>query len=238
MTPTCPGPTCFRADLRGAFLVRCNLDGAFLLAVRLDEQTDLAEVEWGRHYRSEWERLGMLANARALYRQLFIWHRNRGHGDLAGEFLYRDWVCRTRQMWEAVAEGWDWRRPWRLGCLARLDWWEYLWKFLVLAGFEAIFGYGERPFRICLFAAAVVVLFALAYFVSPGSFQGAWTVGNVAGHFLDCLYFSLVSFTTLGYGGWVEVPGELAGDLGALESFVGLFVTALFLVTFTRRWSR
>ncbi len=232
------GADLFRADLRGAFLVQCNLDGAFLLAVRLDEHTDLADVSWGRHNQSEWERLGMLDNARALYRQLFVWHRSRGYGDLAGVFLYRDWLCRTRQMREAVAQGWSWRRPWRVGRLGRLDWWQSLGKFLILAGFEAAFGYGERPFRICLFAATVVVLFALIFFVCPGGFEGAWTLGNVSSHLMDCFYFSLVSFTTLGYGGWVEPPGLVAGDLGAVESFIGLFVTAMFLVTFTRRWTR
>jgi len=232
------GADLFRADLRGAFLVRCNLDGAFLLAVRLDEHTDLGDVEWGRRYQSEWERLGMLDNARALYRQLFVWHRTRGYGDLAGEFLYRDWVCRTRQMGEAVAQGWNWRRPWRVGLLGSLSWWRSLGKFLVMAGFEAAFGYGERPFRICVFAAAVVVLFALAFFVLPGGFEGAWTLRNVSSHLLDCFYFSLVSFTTLGYGEWVDPPGLAAGDLGAVESFIGLFVTAMFLVTFTRRWTR
>ena len=37
----------FRADLRGAFLMQVNMDSVYLLALRIDGQTDLAEVHWG-----------------------------------------------------------------------------------------------------------------------------------------------------------------------------------------------
>ena len=48
----------------------------------------------------------------------------------------------------------------------------------------------------------------------------------------------MVSFSTLGYGGWIETPHTWVGYLGGLESFVGLFITAMFLVTFSRKWTR
>ncbi len=229
------GADLFRADLRGACLGRCNLDSAFLLGIRVDEHTDLGDVAWGDSYICEWERLAMLDNARSQYRQLFTWHRNHGYADLAGEFLYRDWVCRRRQTASDVTSGWKRRKPWQWGFLLRRSWWASVRNFALLSGFEAAFGYGERPFRICFAAALVVLSFTAAFFLAPGPSAAEWMTLS---RLWDCFYFSLVSFTTMGYGGWVEAPGPWARHLGAVESFLGLFVTAMFLVTFTRRWTR
>ena len=47
------------------------------------------------------------------------------------------------------------------------------------------------------------------------------------------------SFTALGYGNWAPEPQGWAGRvLGAGESFMGVFMMALFLVTFTRKMTR
>ncbi len=37
----------FRADFRGAFLMQSDLQGAYLLAVRIDEHTNLEDINWG-----------------------------------------------------------------------------------------------------------------------------------------------------------------------------------------------
>ncbi|KPK21624.1 MAG: hypothetical protein AMJ76_02205, partial [Dehalococcoidia bacterium SM23_28_1] len=66
-----------------------------------------------------------------------------------------------------------------------------------------------------------------------------WLCGTVAGGFLDSLYYSAVSFPALGYGHWAPEPQGWAGRfLGAGESFIGVFMMALFLVTFTRKMTR
>ena len=92
-----------------------------------------------------------------------------------------------------------------------------------------LYGYGERPQRVIGWAAAVVLGFAL----------GHWLSGTVAGAFLEALYYSAVSFTALGYGTWAPDPQGWAGRfLGAGESFMGVFMIALFLVTFTRKMTR
>jgi hypothetical protein len=97
----------------------------------------------------------------------------------------------------------------------------YLLRFL--------YGYGERPLLVIAWAAAVILGFAL----------GHWLFGTVSGGFWDALYFSAVSFTALGYGGWAPVPQGWAGRfLGVGESLLGVFMMALFLVTFTRKMTR
>ena len=47
----------FRADLRGAFLMQANIRSAYLLAVRIDDQTNLEDIDWGDKYINGWEQI-------------------------------------------------------------------------------------------------------------------------------------------------------------------------------------
>ncbi|MBA7502910.1 hypothetical protein ES706_01514 [subsurface metagenome] len=90
-------------------------------------------------------------------------------------------------------------------------------------------GYGEKPWQV--FASATVVLFCLAlvYFA----------IGTLTPNtFLNSLYYSAVSFTALGYGSWAPQPTGWVKGLGAVEAFLGVFMMALFLVTFIRKMTR
>jgi len=52
--------------------------------------------------------------------------------------------------------------------------------------------------------------------------------------FSNCLYFSLITFTTLGYGDFRPLEG-LGRFLTGSEAFIGAFMMALFVYTFARR---
>ena len=215
-----------------------NFDGAFLSAMRIDGQTNLEGVDWGRKFVSEWERIRLYRNAQVLYRQLNTWHRNHGYSDIAGEFLYREWVCKRLEAQEQLTGRLSWRHPWRTLRALNLRWWRTLMYFLWLAVHELLFGYGERPMRIVYTAAAVVLGFALLYFLYPLSELRALGGSQLMDRWWQSLYFSLVSFTTLGYGGWIDHPDNWLRYLGGVQSFIGLFITAMYLVTFTRKWTR
>ena len=228
----------FRADLRGTFLKEANMDRVYLLAVRIDDQTELSDAFWGHKHINEWERAGSYQNARGIYRQLFIWYKNHGYADVAGEFLYRDWVCKRLEAKGVLVGGLSWSRPWRILGSPKSPRWRALITLLWLAAFELLFGYGERPFRVSFVAAFVVLVFALIFFLYPLSEIAAADIGGLTNRLWHSFYFSLVSFTTLGYGGWVGHPDSWIRSLGSIESFIGLFITAMFLVTFTRKWTR
>ena len=50
------------------------------------------------------------------------------------------------------------------------------------------------------------------------------------------MYFSVVTFTTLGYGDLVPVgPSRV---IAAIEAFVGSFTLALFVVVFVKKMTR
>jgi len=98
---------------------------------------------------------------------------------------------------------------------------------LALEFFRAFFGYGEGWKRILYWMALFVFGSAVAYHLFGG---------------LDIpysLYFSVVSFSALGYGKWVDItPQGWVQALGAFQSFTGVFLMALLLVTFFRKWTR
>jgi len=92
-----------------------------------------------------------------------------------------------------------------------------------------LYGYGERPERVIGWVVAVILGLALVH----------WAFGTVERGFLEALYYSAVSFTALGYGSWAPEPQGWAGKfLGVGESLLGVFMMALFLVTFTRKMTR
>lgn len=95
--------------------------------------------------------------------------------------------------------------------------------------FNLLCGYGERPVRVVVSAVVAVFGLALIYFA----------IGTLTPNaFLNSLYYSAVSFTALGYGQWAPQPTGWVKGLGAFEAFTGVFMMALFLVTFTRKMIR
>ena len=134
--------------------------------------------------------------------------------DIAGELHYREMEARRKLAWKGpVPRGKERRRRYALAL--------YALRFL--------YGYGERPERVIAWVAAVILGFALVH----------WLFGTVERGFLEALYYSAVSFTALGYGQWAAEPQGWAGRfLGVGEALMGVFMMALFLVTFTRKMTR
>ena len=189
------------AGLEGADLRRAGLAGAILRDARLER------ANWGNYVLGE-EIEGNFGGAASVYRTLKQRHTEAGMYDIAGEFHYREMEARRKQAKKERR-----RLPYALG----------------LGALGTLYGYGERPLLVVVWAAAIVFGFALVH----------WAFGTVAGGFLEALYYSAVSFTALGYGTWAPEPQGWAGRfLGAGESFLGVFMMALFLVTFTRKMTR
>ncbi len=110
-----------------------------------------------------------------------------------------------------------------------IQWWPNPLPKIRQTLYWLLYGYGEIPWRVFASAAVVVLGLALIYFAI-----GTLTPST----FLNSLYYSAVSFTALGYGSWAPEPFGWVKGLGAAEAFAGVFMMALFLITFTRKMTR
>lgn len=229
----------YDADLRGADLWRVDLRDADLSGAQLDEanlkESDLrgaafghvvresgvpvlATCEntrfdgaiWDPHYLCPEETRQRYQAAASVYRILKDAHHRAGLYDVSDQFAYREQLSLRKEAWH--------QKQW-VSLVSR-----------TLA--ELLFGYGYRWRRVVSAALALYLVFAGIYWLG-GLFgeRGLVALGQ-------SLYFSAVSFTGLGYGPWVvDLPSQLK-YLGAIEVPCGVFLMALFLATFTRRYMR
>ncbi len=198
------------ANLKGANLSGAHLERAYLHEAELSHTTKLEGVDWGDYVLGEEKGetfVESFGEAADTYRNLKMWHTQHGFYDIAGKFFYREMETRRKaQMWR--------EKP-------HLKLWYWAMRMLC--------GYGERPERVVISAAAIVFGLAIAYFLW-GSFSSS--------SFADTLYYSVASFTALGYGNWAPQPTGWAKGVGAAEAVLGVSMMALFLVTFTRKMIR
>jgi hypothetical protein len=104
---------------------------------------------------------------------------------------------------------------------------------------RVLFGYGERPIRV-LFASAIIILVCAFYYA--GSKAAVLSRGDPIIHnlqFMDGLYFSTITFTTLGFGDLYPAPDHLPTRCVAMiEALAGACLMALFVVGLSKRFSR
>jgi len=112
----------------------------------------------------------------------------------------------------------------------------YIPKMKIKHRFRIVFG----VFGALIAHSIEVLLFAVAYYLLP-KIEGLGTIsGEFNGSFMDCLYFSYTTFTTLGVGD--IQPHGLIRHLVGIESLTGLLLitwTASFLYfEMQRYWDR
>ena len=98
-----------------------------------------------------------------------------------------------------------------------------------------LFGYGERPIRV-LVASALIIIFCAFFYSLPGSL--VYRSNPTPPSFWQGLYFSTITFTTLGYGDLYPAPDELCRLVAMAEAVAGGCLMALFVVCLAKRFSR
>lgn len=206
-------------DFRGAILLHANFKGCYFYGTKLEgahiHGTDiydahLEEADWGNYKVGE---------------------EIEGEEGKKEEFYFAADVYRRLKMWYTEHGIYDTAGEFFFREMTaqrkRINWWLHprhrAWSKFV----SILSGYGERPFRVVASGAVVVFGLAAAYYLF-----GGLTVPY-------SLYYSAVSFTALGYGSWAfRPPEDWVQAVGAAESFIGVFMIALFLITFTRKMRR
>ncbi len=226
------GARLFKTDLENANLKESILEGVDLLGANLDG-TALQRASWGEDttlrnhleaeaLKADGDRRGAEAKyleAEEIYRLIRQRYEASGAIDLAREFFYNEMVVKRKQM------------P-----ILSID---RFWSKMV----DLLCGYGEDPFRVISVMIIYVAVNALTFCIlgmgSGGetlAFHLNETLGQDLWLFGKAFYFSIVTFTTLGYGdispiGWSR-------PIAAIEALAGVFMNALFLLTFVRKLTR
>jgi len=107
--------------------------------------------------------------------------------------------------------------------------------YLPSAIMNLLCGYGEKPYRIILSAFFCILAFAFAY-RSLNAIESIAYPGSNLGWF-DYIYYSAITYTTVGYGDFIPKPNGLFRLLAACEAFLGVFLAGLFVFTLARKYS-
>jgi hypothetical protein len=153
-----------------------------------------------------------LQRALRMYRRAIAAFEACGHFDEARDLAYH--VSKLR-LWQGGELG--------LSAARRAE----LFVFWLVAGF------GLRPLRVLGTAVWAIVGFAL-YFWAVGGV--ATQTGEPVGGFVSALYFSGVTFSTVGYGDFVPTPHTRL--VAMCEALVGAFTIGLFVVVLANRVRR
>lgn len=239
------------ATVRDADFFHAQFDTTQVQFTKLDE-AKIRYIVWGdnlhrRYYTGDEEELDTLTGARRAsseqivedtYRDLESYYRKEGLLEIASQFHFRlnEVVTKNYSSWNPL-------------------------KVLRYVFLQVSYGYGTYPVRLVWWSLIVVLLFTLAFagITSFPSRSGIYVLKKLADGsmsktllrnrggllFIDCFYFSLLSFSTLGYGAikpkqWLEFfrfePVEFeaigwARIFVGLEAAVGIFTLALFVTT-------
>jgi hypothetical protein len=152
-----------------------------------------------------------------------------GYYQLGGECFYNE---RCGRLWQKF-RGRDYDGLSPLKKLTRLVWGARLLPELVFG--RLLFGYGERPVRV-LAASALIIVFCAFFYSRPDLL--IYRGGQVEPSFLQGLYFSTITFTTLGYGDLFPAPDGFCRLVAMTEAVAGGCLMALFIVCLAKRFSR
>lgn len=224
------------ANLQNAKLWSSNLQGAKLQRTNLkntgfNEETILYDVNW---YQCQidnstlkfadnqldkkviQEKNNDYKKAREVYRNLKNYFRQEGMFNISGEYYYREKLMETKYNRKEK-------------------------KYLQWIGnmfFKLITGYGERPSNILIWWINIIFGYAFIYYYFSGIYNGiACKITSYNPNFLEALYFSIVTFTTLDFGDLAPKPGSFQ-IIASTEALLGAIFMAMFIFVFARKMIR
>jgi hypothetical protein len=103
------------------------------------------------------------------------------------------------------------------------------WEWFKHATYRWVMLYGESPARVVGTSVVVVAVFAAIY-----SVIGGIVIGGQEPDLIGNIYFSAVTFSTLGYGG-IKPTTTTTQLLASVQSLVGGILIALLVAVFGRR---
>lgn len=219
-----------KADLRDANLHCANLTNVNLLGVKW-QGAKIQNMDIGTEIIQEKLAKKALANkdiplakdyyqqAEEIYRDLRKAAESQGIFSMAGHFIVKELTMRRYQL------------P------------PYSFQRIASKLVDLFCGYGEEPLKVVNFSIYLIMMCAVLYFFTGIQYGGeTLSFGGTASYseqlslFFTCLYYSVVTFTTLGYGD--ITPIGISRAIAAIQAFIGSFTIALFVVVFVKKMTR
>ena len=170
-------------------------------------------------------------HARLRFKDAALLYEKEGDAEKYAFCFYQSKQAQARMEWKYFLNGVDVVRGVKIGWFGR-----FVAFFRCAAGILnwLVWGYGERPFR--TFFAGLFLILACAFFYA--GFGLVWVNGAARGiNFGESLYFSIVTYTTVGYGDYM--PADfLTRVFAGGEALSGILLTPIFVVGLTRRYLR
>jgi hypothetical protein len=227
---TIKNATLMKADLREANLHCCKIENTNILGVKLNNAR-IDNLELGEQLMQEClafkalkekaseDAIDLFLQSEEIYRLLRKAAEQQGLFEMAGKYTYKELMMRHQQY------------PKRSK------------KRLVSNAINWLCGYGEKPENVIRFSLSMIVVCALLYFLFGISYQDSIiqlsqdnSLSENMSALLNSFYFSVVTFTTLGYGD--ITPLGISRFIASIEAFTGSFSLALFVVVFVKRMTR
>jgi len=96
-------------------------------------------------------------------------------------------------------------------------------------------GYGEKPHRIIFASFFVILAFAAAFFLTDAVIYQPSDAYRLS--ISDYIYYSVITFTTVGYGDFIPQASFTCRAIASCEAFLGTFIIGLFIFTLARKYS-
>jgi len=153
-----------------------------------------------------------------------------GYYQLAGECFYKE---RCGNLWQKMRGAGDWGAT---SFFKKISRWVLSVRLVPELVFgKILFGYGERPGRV-LGVSALIILGCAFFYARAGVLFNH--TGEVESTFLEGLYFSAITFTTLGLGDLYPAADGICRQVVMVEAITGGCLMALFVVCLAKRFSR
>lgn len=106
--------------------------------------------------------------------------------------------------------------------------------------FDFVGRYATAPTRVLVNVVIAVIFYGLLYFVLTNYFSAFGSVAttlppelNNSAGFFNCMYYSAITFFTIGYGDYFA--GGYLKFFAVCEGFSGVFLMSYFTVAFVRK---
>ena len=210
------------ASMNRANLIKANLLGTIFAHAKTEHVVwggKLLQIQQAEQAKNLQEKRWRYEEAEEICKVLHHHCEKQEFREEASHFLYQQLCCHRKQY----------------SLLSRTRWVSKL--------FDLVCGYGEKPLRVLWFAVGCVFIFGYIFYKTATLDGTGFISWHESQYFLENLeafansvYFSAVTFSTLGYGD--IVPTGIGRFLATLEAFIGHFSIALFVVVFVRRMTR